>query len=220
MKKRLFLAGLALLIVLAAGAASCLPWQSPPEGQIVYVGPTEQGVAPGEFLPGTDMQYVGLANDEAEFLIEGKRAMKKKGDSLDWDGHPLSGVTLNLKQRIVWFTDEKLHAAGTARLAVDEPQPVVMTFPEELPVLYKLPATYNVKKGETIPGTTLGYEGSSDDGAELSGLEDYPYRKIADSISWEGQLREGVFIQVTLRVAFFNEDQLQVAGLATIGLQP
>jgi hypothetical protein len=29
-----------------------------------------------------------------------------------------------------------------------------------------------------------------------------------------------VFLQATLRVAFFNDDQLQVAGLATIGLLP
>ena len=122
--------------------------------------------------------------------------------------------------RIVWFTEEKLHAAGTARLAIDEPQPTAMPFPEEPPVLYKLPTTYNVKRGETIPGTTIGYVGSGDQGAELSGVQDYPYRKIADSITWEGQLRDGVFLQVNLRVAFFTEEQLQVAGLATVGLLP
>jgi hypothetical protein len=204
----------------ATGSASCLPWQKPPEGQLVYVGPTEQGLEPGDFLPGTDTQFVGLADGEAEFVIEGHRAMKKKGDSLDWDGHPLPGVTLNLNQRIVWFTEEKLHAAGTARVAIDNPQPVELTFPDQLPVLYKLPTTYNVKQGDTIPGTTISYVGSSDKGAELAGVAGYPYRKIADSISWNGQLQEGVFLDVTLRVAFYGEDQLQVAGLATIGLLP
>jgi hypothetical protein len=220
MNRRLFSVGLGLIVIAAVGTASCWSWPGQSDDELVYVGPTEQGVAPGEFLPGTDVQYVGLADDDAELRVGEKRALKKKGDSLDWDGHPMSGVTLNLNQRIIWFTEEKLHAAGTARLAVDEPQPEEMTFPEDLPVLYKLPVTYNVKQGEVIPGTTISYVGSADQGAELDGVGDYRYRKIADSIAWEGRLREGVYLQETLRVAFFTEEQLQVAGLATIGLQP
>jgi len=220
MNRRSFFAWLPLLTLLAASAISCLPWQLQPEGQLVYAGPTEQGIPAGDFLPGTDIQYVGLTDQGAEVLIGGQLAVKKKGDSLDWDGHPLPGVTLNLNQRIVWFTEEKLHAAGTARLALEGTQPVAMPFPEESPALYKLPTTYNVKRGETIPGTTITYVGSSEKGAELSGVEGYPHRGIADSITWEGKLLDRVFLQVTLRVVFFNEEQLQVAGLATIGLTP
>lgn len=218
MMKRRWL--VALLSLLTAGLAACLPWQRPPEGQLVYVGPTEQGVAAGDFVPGTDIQYVGMTEQGAELLIGGQKAEKKKGDSLDWDGHPLSGVTLNLKQRIVWFTGEKMHAAGTARLAIDEPQPEAMPFRDELPVLYKLPVGYTVKRGEAIPGTTISYLGASDAGAELGGIEGYPYRKIVDSITWTGKLREGVYLDTTLRVVLYNDEQLQVAGLATIGLAP
>jgi len=220
MNRRWFTIALASLTLGAVVSTSCLPWQRQPEGQIVYAGPTEQGVSPGESVPGTTIVYLGQVDDAAELLIDGKKAMKKKGDSLDWDGHPLPGVTLNLKQRIVWFTEESLHAAGTARLAIDDPQPEVMSFPEDLPIEYKLPATYNVKRGETIPGTTISYVGSGDAGAELGGLDEYPYRKMADSVTWEGKLRDGVFVRIVLRVAFYNEDQLQMAGLATVGLLP
>ena len=209
-----------LLALLAMSLVACLPWQRPPEGVLIYVGPTEQPVPAGAFVPGTDIQYVELTEQGAELLIEGQRAVKKKGDSLDWDGHPLPNVTLNLKQRIVWFTEEKLHVAGTARLAIREFQPVAMPFPEESPVVYKLPVSHNVKRGETIPGTTISYAGSSEKGAELGGVEGHPYRKIADSIAWEGKLLEGVFLKLTVRVAFFDDEQLQVAGLATIGLAP
>jgi len=218
--RRWFMAVIAALILGAVVSASCLPWQSETEGQIVYVGPTERGVSPGESVPGTTLVYVGPVGDEAEMLIDGQTAVKKKGDSLNWDGHPLPGVTLNLKQRIVWFTDEALHAAGTARLAIDDPQPEAMPFPEDLPIVYKLPITYNVKQGETIPGTTISYVGSGDSGAEFGGIDGYPHRRMADSVTWEGKLREGVFVRVVLRVAFYDEGQLQVAGLATVGLMP
>lgn len=209
-----------LLTLLTASLAACLPWQRPSEGQLIYAGPTEQGIAVGDFVPGTNIQYVGMTEDSIEVLIGEQKATKKKGDSLDWDGHPLPGVTLNLKQRIVWFTADKMHVAGTARLAIDEPHPEAMPFREEPPVLYKLPAGYTVQRGEAIPGTTILYLGSTDDGAELGGLEGYPYRKIADSIAWTGRLMDGVYLDTTLRVVLYNDAQLQVAGLATIGLAP
>jgi len=217
MNRRLLLT---LLALLAGSVVACLPWQRPPEGVLIYAGLTEQGIPAGAFLPGTDIQYVGMSEQGAELLIEGQRAVKQKGDSLDWSGHPLPGTTLTLKQRIVWFSEEKLHVAGTARLAIREPQPVAMPFPEELSVVYKLPVGYSVKRGETIPGTTISYVGSTEKGAELGGVEGYPYRKIADSITWEGKLLEGVFLKLMVRVARFDEEKLQVAGLATIGLVP
>ena len=220
MRRRLFFAAPILLILVAASTMSCLPWQRPSGDELVYSGPTERGVVAGEALPGTDIVYAGLEDDEADVRIAGQKALKRKGDSLDWDGHPLPGVTLNLKQRIVWYTEDTLHAAGTARLAVDAPQPAEAYFPANPPVLYKLPVTYNVRPGEAIPGTTLVYVGSDNSGAELSGIDGYPYRKIADSITWEGRLRDGVYLDMNLRVVFFNESMLQLAGLASIGLAP
>jgi len=218
MDRRPLLTGLAFLLVM--GLLACLPWQPSPQGALVYAGPSEQSIPAGDFLPGTEIQYVRMTEEGAELLIEGQRAVKKKGDSLDWDGHPLPGVTLTLRQRIVWFTEEKLHVAGAARLTIREPQPTPISFPEDLPVIYKLPVSYNVKRGERIPGTTIGYVGSTEKGAELDGIEGYPYRRIADSILWEGKLLEGAFLKLTIRVAFFNDEQLQVVGLATIGLIP
>jgi hypothetical protein len=220
MVRRRILVTLVTVCALAAGTMSCLPWQVAQEGELVYAGPTEQGISPGDFMPGTDLQYVGLHKDGAAVMISGERAIKKKGDSLNWDGHPMEGTALNLKTRIVWFSEEKLHSAGTARLAVEDVEPTAEPFPDDPPIAYKLPTTYTVKRGDAIPGTTITYEGASDSGATLGGVEGYAYRKIADSIQWVGRLREGVFLDTTLRVVFFNDDTLQVAGLATVGLWP
>jgi hypothetical protein len=208
------------LTCLLVAAAACLPWQTGQEGELVYMGPTEQGISPGDYIPGTDLQYVGLHPDGAALMISGERAVKKKGDSLNWDGHPMDDTVLNLKTRIVWFTEEKLHSAGTARLAVKDVSPSPESYPEDPPVEYKLPTTYTVKRGDAIPGTTITYEGASDSGATLGGVEGYAHRKVADSIHYEGKLREGVFLDTTVRVVFFNDDTLQVAGLATLGLWP
>jgi hypothetical protein len=220
MNRRCWIKCLVALTCLAASTTACLPWQRPAEGDLVYNGPTERGIAAGQLFPGTDIRYVAPGEDSAIVLIGGQRAHKKIGDSLDWDGSPMDGVTLRLTQRIVWFTEETLHAAGTARLTIEDVQPVPGAYPEEVAIAYKLPTTHNVAAGEVIPGTTLTYVGATNDGAQLSGVDGYPYRKIADSITWEGRLRDGVFVQLTLRVVFYDQRQLQVAGLATIDLVP
>lgn len=220
MNRRHWVACLAVLTFMLANTVACLPWQRAGEGQLVYTGPTERGVAAGQFFPGTDIQYVASGSGSAIVLMGSQQAKKKIGDSLDWDGSPLDGVALRLTQRIVWFDEETLHAAGTATLAIEDVHPVSMAYPNQATIAYKLPTTHNVARGEVIPGTTLSYAGATSDGAKLAGAEGFPYRKIADSITWEGRLREGVFVQLTLRVVFYDERQLQVAGLATIALIP
>jgi len=50
----------------------------------------------------------------------------------------------------------------------------------------------------------------------MGGVEGYAYRKVGDSIFWEGSLRDGVYLRLDVRVVQFDDSGLRVTGLATI----
>jgi hypothetical protein len=82
------------------------------------------------------------------------------------------------------------------------------------------PVAYTLKKGETIPGTLLTFKGKADEGAELGGTDDYPYRKVGDSIVWSGAIRENVWLELDVRVGIYTGQSLAVAGLASVWIEP
>ncbi len=219
---------LATLTLLAACDIPGLPGGAPnPEGATVYNGPVEQGVAAGQLMPGTTIRYVGRTEDKtAEVLINDQRAYKRTGGSLNWQGSPLDGADLDLNQRVLWFDEEQLQVAGTVRLILYDTNPTPGLIPQQPDepspdlAIFKVPVTYNVKSGEMIPGTTLSYVGPAADGAEISGLPEgeYPFRKSGDSIDWQGQLRARVYLDLVVRATVYNEDTLNVTGLATVML--
>ncbi|NEP00838.1 MAG: hypothetical protein F6K58_19670 [Symploca sp. SIO2E9] len=195
------------------------------ESKLVYKGLVKQEVLVASLLSGTNIKYLGLAEDNnAEVNIDGQRALKRRGDSLDWQGNPLEGVTVELNQRLVSLSKEKLQLGGTLRMEVEDvvPQPGLVPQVPDKPslnlVVYKVPVLYWVKVGEAIPGTTFTYSGKTEKGAELSGLPegDLPYRQTGDSITWKGQLRPKVYLDLVLRTTLYNENRLNVNGLATI----
>lgn len=199
--------------------------QRRPSDRLVYRGPIEQTIAAGSFLPSTKIEYVGATEDgTAQVLIDGQRAFKRGGDSLDWTGSPVQGVTVNLNDRVLWFNQARLQLVGTIRLAVDDvapqrsPIPQISNQPTPNVLVYKVPVIYRVKQGERIPGTTLTYLKNTEKGAELGGLpqDEYPYRQGGDSIVWQGQLRSGVYLDLSMRTAVYDDNNLNVTGLATI----
>ena len=198
--------------------------QRQPEGgplELIYIAPFETGIERGSDLPGTGIRYLGLSDKGAEILIDDQTAFKQKGDSLGWKGNPVGNVDLNLSLRVLWVTEETLYVGGTARATVRDPMPEAASIPTEPPVKYSsAPVTYQVKKGDYIPGALVKYVGKHEEGIELSGVEGYPYRKLGDSIVWEGKLREKVFLQLNVRVLFTAEDFIRVAGTATLLLAP
>ena len=105
-------------------------------------------------------------------------------------------------------------------LDVQNVQPAAGPFPDNPEIVYRVPVTYNVKKGERIPGTLLTYEGQDAQGARIGGLPpgEFPFRQVADSLVWTGRLAEGVMLRLDLRVLFFTAESLQVAGFATIAV--
>lgn len=217
-KKAITLAVLGLLLLFLP---TCQ--RKPPGGplELLYTAPFETGIKRDSNLPGTGIRYVGLSDKGAEVLIDDQTAFKQKGDSLDWKGSPMENVDLDLTLRVVWFTEETLYVAGTARVTVRDPTPVVASIPTGAPMKYSnAPVTYRVEKGDCIPGTLVEYVSKAEEGIELSGVEGYPYRKLGDSIVWRGKLREKVFLQLNARVIFIAESFIRVAGTATLLLTP
>jgi hypothetical protein len=188
---------------------------------INFAGPTEQRIGVGERIPGTDIELISTSDGNAEFRIAGLRSTRSLGDSLDYEGPwpGVNGVNYSLRLRIYNVGSNNVRAAGVHRLVVENIQPVEQTVRLTGTTL-SIPYTASAADGERIKGLTLGYGGADDRGARLIGLPDdaYPYRKIGDSIQWSGQLRPDLLVEYNLRALFYNNNSLQVGGIATLQL--
>ena len=194
----------------------CLRKSSKQPNPLIYKLPTKLTIGAGEKLPGTDITYEYMDDDGAHLTIGGQDALKRKGDSLTASFSPRQGVFIDLDLRIGWFTDEQLHLVGTAKSTIENVNPVPREISTTAPVHFSGPVAYGVAKGAVIPGSTIVYQGQTDEGAKLGGIEGYPYRKAGDSIFWEGALREDVYARLNLRILQSNEGGLRVGGLVTL----
>jgi hypothetical protein len=207
--------------LLVIGTVSCGSDSRKGAGELTYTAPVEISVKAGENLPGTSIRYVGKSEKGAEVLIAGQHAFKQKGDSLDWEGDPVEGVSVDLSLRTLWFTEDTLQLAGTGKVVVRQPDPQPAFIQTDWPLRFtNAPVTYGVARNEYIPGTTVEYLGKEEEGAHLGGIAGYPYRKGADSILWEGKLREKVYLRLNVRVLYIGENSLQVGGTADIWIVP
>ncbi len=210
---------LILVLAIAVILAGCGSFGAS-NGTLRYSGPSEATLHAGETIPGTNIKVLEVSKDGAKFDIGGQTAKKLNGDSVDWKGSISDGVEMNLHYRIVWLGKDSVKLAGTTSLNISNVTPRQENWDGKAPLRFKLPVTYFVKKGSRIPGTTLSYEGKTDKGAEIGGVEGYPYRKAADSIVWTGKLRGNVHLKLVVRVGAYTDSMLPVVGLATVGVQP
>lgn len=189
-------------------------------GELVYNAPIGLSVDVGSFVPGTDIKYVGSSDKGAQILIGDQIAYKQRADSIDWRGSPVADVDLEINSRVAWFNEQALNVAGTARIVVKNVVPQAAPV-GNAPIEYRAPVGYSIPRGGFIPGTRISYVGSTEDqGAELGGVEGWPYRQMVDSILWEGKLKDNVTLRLDVRVVRFDEESLEVGGLATIGIVP
>ena len=217
--KRLGWLLLASIIVLTL--IGCLRSPDKELTELTYEAPVKLTVKPGEAIPGTDITYIGMGeNDEAELLIGGQQAFKQKGDSLDWQGTPVKGAKVDLNLRIAWYDSQAMHVVGTSRIEIDHPTVAPVTVPASALMTYYAPVAYGMAPGALIPGTLYSYVGTTEEGAELSRIEGYPYRKSGDSIVWNGKLRDGVYLKLNVRVVQYDDKGLRVGGIATIIIAP
>ncbi|HUT21007.1 MAG TPA: hypothetical protein VM366_17785, partial [Anaerolineae bacterium] len=180
-----------------------------------YTLPTRLIVQAGSHLPGTAIQYLGESEKGAHVLIEGQEAVKRVGDSLNWRGEPLSGAEISLALRVLSYNAESLQLIGTAEVDVSGAQPRAAPMVKTAPITHNGLVAYRVSKGHTVPGSTIVYEGSSEEGARLGGIAGYPFRKSGDSIVWEGLLLDGLYLSLELRLVQYDEQSMNVAGVVT-----
>jgi hypothetical protein len=211
--RKWFVLSIVLLLLVACDTED---WSN----RLPYAGPVEIGIRKGEFLPGTGIQYLGRTEDGAQVSIDGKQALKKVGDSLDWASEMVRGVNVDQTYRVALITEDSLHVAGTVRIIVYQPVVQAEVVNTSAPVHFKLPVGYHVDKDAAIPGTTITYLGKTEQGAQLGNIEGYAYRKLGDSIVWEGKLREGVWIELVLRTALIGDSTLDVIGTADVWIAP
>lgn len=189
---------------------------SQPGDTLTYRLPTAITIDVGQSLPGTQIIYESQGENGANVLINGQRALKRKGDSLNWKGDLLDGVAADLRLRVAWYTEDALYVVGTARLDIAQARPTASQIVTSSEVKFGGAATYQVRKGQAIPGSTVTYEEKMSDEARLGGIPDYPYRKAGDSIFWEGTLREGVYVRLDLRLLQYDTRSMRVGGLVTL----
>lgn len=190
-------------------------------GGIVYRGPAQRTISAGNYVPGTDILLVRTGEDGAEFEIDGLRSVRVAGDSLDYDGEwpTLPGVTYSTRFRIYRVGEGRVRIAGVHQLGIPDIAPQIADAAVPGTAL-KFPFLTNVASGETIPGTTYGYVGVEERGAELSGLaeDEYPFRKTGDSVQWRGYLRQDIPVEYIVRAIHFDENAMQVGGLVSVAL--
>jgi len=209
-----------VVLVLLVGLLGCTLRPGEHPSKLTYKLPTALTVALGETLPGTDIRYEQYDEDGAYLLLGGKRALKRKGDSVTWEGEPVPGASVKLTLRVVWFNEQSVYLAGTAQVVVSDASPRSEPPITTSPVKYTGVVAYSLAKGAYIPGTTLIYAGQEEQGAAIGGLseDEYPYRHAGDSVLWEGRLRDDVHIKLELRVIQYSERTLRVGGLVTLWL--
>jgi len=221
--RRLFVKALSLAAagsILLAGVLSCTLKPGEHPDKLTYKLPTVLTVPLGETIPGTDIRYEEHDEDGAYLILAGKRALKRKGDSVTWEGEPVPGGKVNLDLRVVWFNEQSVHLAGTAQVVVTGVSPASEPPITTSPIKYSGAVAYSLAKGAYIPGTNLTYVGEDEQGAALGGLaeDEYPYRHAGDSVVWEGRLRDDVHIKLELRVIQYSERILRIGGLVTLWL--
>jgi hypothetical protein len=188
--------------------------------RLPYAGPVEIEIDKGDFLPGTDIQYLGKIAEGAQVATGGSTKTEKLDDSLDWRGEMVRGTSVDQTLRVTAITEDTLYTAGTVRIIVSNPNLQAEPANTSAPVHFQLPVGYHVDKGATIPGTTITYLGMIDERAELDNVEGQSYRQVDDPVVWEGKLREGVWIQLDLKVMQVTDERLDVLGTADLWISP
>ena len=211
---------LVLIAIITLSVSACA--QKLPSDTMEYSTAFERSILAGQSLPGTDIKYLGKTDQGAQMSLGGQAALKRTLDSLTWHGEPVPGVSVDYSLRIISFDDKALQAGGTAKVVVSnvKTQAVSLASLPKDALTFKDVATYNVPQGKTSPGTTITYDGKTSDGAKLSGIEGYAFRKEADSIAWVGKLSDKCFLQLDLRLLFYTDSAMQVTGTATLYLAP
>jgi hypothetical protein len=221
------------LLVMASIACAFLPDDSPtevpataeptlPDNVLPFLVPLySTTLEPGERVPGTQMIYTGQNGDTYNVSIDGLQVAKRVGDSFTWRGVVAPGVIARYNLRLSpTFVSDSLLVGGPVELLVFNPIAVELSNTDTTSgaVLHfdNMAVDFSVPKGSNIPGTSLVFEGQTDQGAQLSGTTGFPYRALGDSLIWIGRLRGNVIVRYNLRTSAISDESLRLIGTADL----
>jgi hypothetical protein len=181
-------------------------------------------VAPGNnYVPNTQIRYVQKVQDQFELNIDGLQAFRRNGDIITWKGLVAPGLSTDYNLVLAASSENSLFTQGTVAINVFNPMPVeLLGFPALVsPSVYSnLLLQYNVPQGQTIPGTTLVFDGQTDQGIRFSGTSQYPYYTTGSSLTYVGGLRQNVFVRYDLVLVGVSNGVLQVTGTGEMRYEP
>ena len=204
----------ALLIAMAL--SGCLSHSGPNAEKLTYNLPTTLSIERGAALFSTNIVYESFSEDGVWLIIDGQRALKRKGDSVRWTGSFRPDTETELDLRVIWTTEEKVDLAGTAKVTVNKVAPQKRGIVTTSPITFSGPVAYGVARDSYIPGTT--YPRRCHGAGCATGRHDneYPYRQIGIPLSGKGRCARSM--RAELRTVQFDDNGLRLAGIATVWL--
>ncbi len=185
--------------------------------QIVYDGALSVSIKNGQTLAGTNLGYEGKSTDgRALLIIGGEQAPKSTADSVNFVGSPVAGTQLKLNTRVGTYDNTTINLIGTVHILVLDPQPQAGDLAPEAITAFGIPVQYSVNKNEFVPGSTVQFLGQTQEGAQFSGVGQYPYRQQFDSVVWIGHLRDKIGVRLDLRLLNSSDDSATLVGTAQV----
>ncbi|MEM7334935.1 MAG: hypothetical protein AAF490_22850 [Chloroflexota bacterium] len=235
--RRLFtwVGGLIMLMTLACSLPTVpdiglgpAPTPTPIGNSIEFWTPTyTAGLSPGEMVPGARLEYVGLQESGVyQVKIDGQPVVKRNADSFFWNGVMAPGVIGNYELRVGAEILGALQVAGPLTVSVLNPLPIEIT---SLPIdatywnFKNFVVDYRVPVGHLLPGTPILFTGTQVQGentlAILGNSSDYTQLAFGDSMVYNGQLLDNVFIRYSLRTSSIEDDVLRLTGTAELWIR-
>jgi hypothetical protein len=215
------------------GVVEPTPVGSPtPMGDTIsYLAPAfATSLQPGDSVPGTQLTYIGGTDGGYEVSISGKRAIKRTGDSFYWSGVIAPSVFANYNLRLTTGFFGGMPVAGPVEVIILNPEPQQLPLdkdPEAELHLGNIVIDYHVPLNNTVPGTTLVYQGLETQGlgnrsstlARIGGLSGYPNLAVGDSLVWTGILLDNVAVRYNLRTISFDEETIRLVGTGELWIR-
>jgi hypothetical protein len=175
-------------------------------------------IRPNNFIPGTQLQFLGKEDERFLLRIDGLDSVKQAGDRLVWQGVMAPNVLGNFDLYLSpTFGRDILLANGQVTLTVFNPAP----FEAEPPlsntppfIFQNVDLYYVVPQGRAVPGTSLIYLGFVGEEVEFGGTSTYPRYRVGESLRWTGLLRENVYITNDMRIEQVTERGVVLRGSA------
>ncbi len=216
-----FLLSLLVLVALAGCAGQVGPislgaTDAPLGKQLVYDGAITFSIKAGGGLTGTTLGYSGRSPDGRAILtVNGQQALKSTADSISWTGSLAPGSLTTLSMRVGPYDGNGITLVGKVNVTIQGANPQLGNPSPNILTTYQIPVTYDVQKGDFIPGSLVQYAGAQADGAHFQNAGPLPFQNL-DSLVWQGRLKDKIALRLDLRILTYSDSGVRLAGFAKL----